>query len=59
MSYSNQPNVILSQRHLEFKALKFGERLTQTIIVSNPVPETTLQGRWVVSLHPNDHKRNY
>jgi serine/threonine protein kinase len=48
------PEVQLSQSSLEFKASKLGERLTQTITVNNPIPETILEGRWEVAPHPSD-----
>jgi serine/threonine protein kinase len=39
---------------LEFKATKIGEKLTQTITIVNPIPETVLEGHWEVAPHPND-----
>jgi serine/threonine protein kinase len=48
------PELQSSQSSLEFKASKLGERLTQTITIHNPIPETVLEGRWEVAPHPND-----
>ncbi|MBD0345730.1 MAG: serine/threonine protein kinase, partial [Coleofasciculus sp. Co-bin14] len=48
------PEVQSSQSSLEFKASKLGERLTQTITINNPIPETVLEGRWEVAPHPSD-----
>lgn len=39
---------------LEFKAIKLGEKLVQTITIFNPIPETFLEGHWEVAPHPND-----
>ena len=48
------PEVQFSQSSLEFKATRLGERLTQTITVSNSIPETVLEGRWEVAPHQSD-----
>jgi serine/threonine protein kinase len=48
------PDVQLSQSSLEFKASRLGEKLIQTITVNNPIPETTLEGRWEVAPHESD-----
>jgi serine/threonine protein kinase len=46
--------VELSAAVLEFKATHLGEKLTQTITVANPMPDTVLEGKWQVSPHPHD-----
>jgi serine/threonine protein kinase len=48
------PEVQLNQSSLKFKATRLGERLTQTITVSNSIPETVLEGRWEVAPHESD-----
>jgi len=48
------PSVEISKSSLEFKATSLGEKLTQTITISNSTPETVLEGRWEVEPHPND-----
>lgn len=48
------PEVKLSQRSLEFKSSKLGQRLTQTITVSNSISETVLEGTWEVAPHSSD-----
>ncbi len=48
------PDVVLSQSSLNFVATRIGERPTQTITISNPVPQTGLEGRWEVAPHPSD-----
>lgn len=48
------PEAIVSSSVLEFTASKLGERLTQTLIVRNNVPETVLEGWWEVAPHPSD-----
>jgi hypothetical protein len=48
------PEVQLSQHKVEFKASKLSEKLTQTITVNNPIPDTVLEGRWEVAPHHSD-----
>ncbi|MBR8826390.1 MAG: protein kinase [Gomphosphaeria aponina SAG 52.96 = DSM 107014] len=48
------PKVRLSQNWLELTASQWGEKLTATIQVSNPIPNTILSGRWEVAPHPSD-----
>ncbi|HEY9851521.1 MAG TPA: serine/threonine-protein kinase [Leptolyngbyaceae cyanobacterium] len=48
------PEVRLSQSSLTFKATKINEILTQTIKITNSIPDTLLEGRWEVAPHPND-----
>lgn len=45
------PEVNVNTSELEFIANKVGEKISKTIIVSNPIPETTLQGKWSVLPH--------
>jgi serine/threonine protein kinase len=58
LSFNVVPEVNFSQSSLEFKATKLGEKVTQTIAVSNPIPKTVLKGRWEVAPHPNDPPHN-
>ena len=46
--------VDFSKTVLEFKANRLGEKLTQTITIENPIPDTLLEGRWEVAPHPQD-----
>ncbi|BAY77529.1 serine/threonine protein kinase [Nostoc linckia NIES-25] len=46
--------VDFSKTVLEFKANQLGEKLTQSITVQNPIPDTLLDGKWEVAPHPND-----
>jgi serine/threonine protein kinase len=39
---------------LEFTAKKLGEKVTQTIALKNPIPDTLLSGHWEFAPHPND-----
>ncbi|KAB8314904.1 serine/threonine protein kinase [Tolypothrix campylonemoides VB511288] len=48
------PGIELSPSALEFRANRLGERLTQTITVENPIPDTVLEGTWEVTAHPQD-----
>jgi len=48
------PEVKFSQPKLVLTATGLGEKLTGTVTVANPIPETLLQGRWEVAPHPKD-----
>src|SRR5919199_2242563 len=48
------PEVKFSKLILEFKTKNLGEKLTQTVTVSNSVPETLLEGHWKVAPHESD-----
>ena len=48
------PEVKLSQSGLEFKAKKLGERVTQSIAITNSIPDTVLEGNWEVAPHESD-----
>ncbi|MEB3273121.1 MAG: serine/threonine-protein kinase [Prochlorothrix sp.] len=48
------PSVELDPPYLEFTAETVGQVLKQTIRVTNPTPETLLEGHWEVAPHPND-----
>lgn len=48
------PEAKLSQPILEFNASRVGEKLIQTIVVNNGIPDTVLEGEWIVLSHPND-----
>lgn len=48
------PEAQFSQTHLEFQANRIGQLLTQTITVTNPIPDTTLEGCWEVAPHSHD-----
>lgn len=48
------PEAQFSQTELQFVATRSRELLTQSIAVTNPVPETVLEGRWEVAPHPSD-----
>ncbi len=48
------PAIELSQSVLELQATRLGEKLTQTVTVENPIPDTLLEGKWEVAPHPQD-----
>ncbi len=48
------PEVKLSQTCLEFNAKRLGERLTQTLTITNSVPDTILESRLEVAPHLSD-----
>ena len=52
------PKVRIDRQHLEFWATRYGEKVTQNLTVSNPIPKTLLSGRWEVVPHPNDSPDN-
>ena len=49
-----RPEVRFSTSSLVFRATNLGEKLTQTITVSNPSPGTLLEGSWEVAPHLSD-----
>lgn len=48
------PEAQFSQTALEFTANCRGALLTQTVNITNPIPETLLEGQWEVASHPHD-----
>ncbi|MBW4545233.1 MAG: serine/threonine protein kinase [Symplocastrum torsivum CPER-KK1] len=48
------PEVKLNQTNLEFTAKKLGEKLSQTITITNSVPDTVLESRLEVASHLSD-----
>ncbi|MBD1886133.1 serine/threonine-protein kinase [Microcoleus vaginatus] len=54
LDVSRLPKVRIERDRLQFTATEFGEKVTQTVTVSNPIPDTILAGRWEVAPHPND-----
>ncbi|MDY7006302.1 MAG: serine/threonine-protein kinase [Cyanobacteriota bacterium] len=48
------PKVRISQKSLQFSSSKWGEKFTETVTVSNPIPETILSGNWEVAPHVSD-----
>lgn len=48
------PEAQFDQTELHFAATRLRETLVQTLTVTNPVPETVLEGRWEVAPHPSD-----
>ncbi len=54
LDVSTLPKLRLNKRSLELKASVWGERLTGSIEVTNPIPNTILTGKWSVAPHPKD-----
>ncbi|MEG4329150.1 serine/threonine protein kinase, partial [Microcoleus sp. herbarium5] len=54
LDVSSLPKVRIERDRIQFTATEYGETLTQTIAISNPIPDTMLCGRWEVAPHPND-----
>ncbi|MBW4691736.1 MAG: protein kinase [Lyngbya sp. HA4199-MV5] len=48
------PDAQFSQATLEFHAARLGDRLTQAVTLTNPIPDTLLEGTWEISPHPHD-----
>jgi serine/threonine protein kinase len=51
------PEVRINPDSLEFKSTKYGEKVTQSITVSNSIPDTTLKGGWEIAFHPREPNR--
>jgi serine/threonine protein kinase len=54
LDVSSLPKVRIERDPIQLTSTKYGEILTQTIAISNPIPDTMLCGRWEVAPHPND-----
>ncbi|GGA11136.1 hypothetical protein CYANOKiyG1_24090 [Okeania sp. KiyG1] len=54
LNVSSLPKVIISQENIEFASDQWGEKLTETTRVSNPIPETIISGNWEVAPHVSD-----
>jgi len=54
LDVSSLPKVRFGHSSLEFTATEYGEIMTQTLAISNPIPKTMLCGRWEVAPHRND-----
>jgi len=54
LSIAPIPKVHITQSSLLFKSTKLDEKVTQTLTVSNEIPDTILEGSWEVVPHPND-----
>jgi hypothetical protein len=48
------PEAQFSQSTLGFRAKRSAELLLETVVVTNPIPDTTLEGHWEVAPHPQD-----
>ncbi|MEG4321406.1 MULTISPECIES: bifunctional serine/threonine protein kinase/MFS transporter [unclassified Microcoleus] len=54
LDVSSLPKVRLERDRLEFTATEYGEKIIETIEISNPIPDIILAGRWEVAAHPSD-----
>src|SRR4028118_837232 len=54
LDVSSLPKVRIERDRIQLISTKYGEILTQTIAISNPIPDTMICGRWEVAPHPND-----
>ncbi|MBC7971633.1 MAG: serine/threonine protein kinase [Verrucomicrobia bacterium] len=48
------PDAQFSQANLKFHAVRLGDQLTQAVMLTNPIPDTLLEGKWEVAPHPHD-----
>ena len=48
------PEAQFNQTTLAFSASRRGAVLTQVVNITNPIPETLLEGQWEVAAHPHD-----
>lgn len=54
LDVSSLPKVRIERDRIQFTATKYGDKVTEIVTVSNPIPDTILAGRWEVAPHPND-----
>ncbi|MBW4421981.1 MAG: serine/threonine protein kinase [Myxacorys californica WJT36-NPBG1] len=52
------PEAHLSQSTLVLNVERLGDVLTQTVSLTNPIPDTTLSGHWEMAPHPQDPHPN-
>lgn len=52
------PETHFSQSSVEFRATRLGEGLTHSLTLTNPIPDTTLEGQWELVAHPHDPLEN-
>lgn len=48
------PDALFSESQLDFTSRYPEELLVKTITITNPIPDTLLEGRWELSPHPHD-----
>lgn len=48
------PQALITPALLKFQATKPSEVITQSVTITNPIPDTQLEGRWEVAFHPHD-----
>ncbi|MGB3238635.1 MAG: serine/threonine-protein kinase [Geitlerinemataceae cyanobacterium] len=51
---TRSPSISFVPPTIEFRAKKLGEKVTQTIVLKNPIPDTILSGHWEFTPHQND-----
>ena len=56
LEVTRTPEAILRPDSLELTATEYGEKLSETIVVANPTPDTVLQGQWGVAPHPSESR---
>lgn len=49
-----QPEAQIDRATLAIAVQRRGDVITETVTITNPIPDTLLQGRWEVAPHPND-----
>ena len=59
LEVTRAPEAILRPDTLELTATEYGEKLSETIVVTNPIPDTLLQGQWSIAPHSSEsHSRS-
>jgi serine/threonine protein kinase len=58
LDVSRSPLPICDRDFLEFKANLYGEKLVETVKVTNRVPDTLLEGSWQMMPHPSEPKNS-
>ncbi|MDY6803593.1 MAG: protein kinase [Cyanobacteriota bacterium] len=58
LDISRSPLPICDLDFLAFKANKYGEKLVETVTITNRVPDTLLEGTWQMVSHPREPKNS-
>ncbi len=48
------PEIQISQSTFDFSARRLGEMLTQSVTITNPIPDTILEGKWEIEARSSD-----
>ncbi len=54
LEVTRSPEVVLRPDSIELEAEKYGDKLTASVKIINPTPDTLLQGQWSLAPHPSE-----